>query len=177
MRSLLITLLALGTLLAPALPAQAQNENEAEATGPRYMAAIDAELDALQIPHSCEAVTPTRTRCAWQHRGRTSQRELDIHLVYSDETDTIYFYVSRYLSAPPEATSTVAVLRRLMELNWQLLLGKLEWDPNSGEVRLAMTMNTDSNFDRRAFRSIARQIGPLADRYSGELTRIAEPAE
>ena len=42
-----------------------------------------------------------------------------------------------------------------------------------GEVRLAMILNTDSNFDRRAFRSAVRGIGQLADRYLQELERLA----
>jgi hypothetical protein len=49
----------------------------------------------------------------------------------------------------------------------------MEWNEADGEVRLSMVMNTDSNFDRRAFRSIVRQVGPLADRYLDELTRLA----
>lgn len=140
---------------------------------PRYLQAMRAELEAMQIPAACEAESPTRARCTYQHRGRASQRELQIHLVYSDETDTIYFYVDRYLTAPPGAETTAAVLRRLMELNWQMLLGKLEWDSTDGEVRLAMVVNTDSNFDRRTFRSVVRTIGPLADRYLPELERLS----
>jgi hypothetical protein len=61
----------------------------------------------------------------------------------------------------------------MMELNWRLLVGKFEWDPSDGEVRLAMVMNTDSNFDRRAFRSLVRAITDQADRLYGELTRVA----
>ncbi len=145
---------------------------QGDAPRPRYLAAIQAELEAMQIPAACEAESATRARCSYRHQGRTSQRELQIHLVYSDETDTIYFYVDHYLEAPPDAETTPAVLRRLMELNWQMLIGKLEWDPSDGEVRLAMVANTDSNFDRRTFRSIVRTLGPLADRYLPELERL-----
>ena len=63
-----------------------------------------------------------------------------------------------------------------MELNWQMLLGKFEWDPTDGEVRLAMILNTDSNFDRRAFRSAVRDIVQVADRYHAELARVQSPA-
>ena len=168
-------LLALGSilLLSAAATASAQDAPTRPASpAPRYLAAIQQELEALSIPAACEAESATRARCSYRHRGRTSQREFQIHLVYSDETDTIYFYVERYLSAPPGAETTATVLRRLMELNWQMLVGKLEWDPSDGEVRLAMVMNTDSNFDRRTFRSVARTLGALADRYHGELSRL-----
>lgn len=140
---------------------------------PRYLAAIEGELEALRIPATCEGESATRARCSYTIQGRASGREMSIHLVYSDETDTIYFYVDRYLVAPPDAEGTAALLRRLMELNWQMLVGKFEWDPTGGEVRLAFVQNTDSNFDRRSFRSLIRTIGPLAERYLPELTRIA----
>jgi hypothetical protein len=153
-------------------PSQPEAPTE-RAARPRYLDAIDAELEALSIPHACEAETATRARCSFHQRGRASGRELAVHLVYSDETDTIYVYVQRVVVAPPDAETTPAVLRRLMELNWQLLVGKMEWNEADGEVRLSMVMNTDSNFDRRAFRSIVRQVGPLADRYLDELTRLA----
>ena len=53
-------------------------------------------------------------------------------------------------------------------------MGKFEWDPTDGEVRLAMVLNTDSNFDRRAFRSTVRALAALADRHYGELNRLRE---
>jgi len=173
MRASILTGLLLA-LLGTTSSARAQEDggDEPSEQAPRYLDVIRSELEAMQIAADCEAESPIRARCVYRHRGRTSQRDFEISLVYSDETDTVYFSVKRYLVAPADAASTPDVLRRLMELNWSLLLGKFEWDPSSGEVRLAMVMNTDSNFDRRAFRSIARAIGPVADRYLGELSRL-----
>ena len=56
-----------------------------------------------------------------------------------------------------------------MELNWELLVGKFEWNPRTGEVRLSAVLNTDSNFDRRAFRSIVHALDSIAVRYYREL--------
>jgi hypothetical protein len=169
-------------LTTKASPAAAQTDQRAEervreSPAPRYLSAIVAELEALSIPHSCEAVTETRARCAFTRRGPLSEREHTVHIVYSDDTDTAYIYVTRLVLAPPDATTTPAVLQRLMELNWALLVGKLEWNAADGEVRLSMVLNTDSNFDRRAFRSLVRQIVPLADRYAGELSQMSTTAE
>ncbi len=148
----------------------------APAHEPRYLAAIDTELDALGIPHACEAHNETRGSCAFHQRARGSQEEMTVSLVYSDETDTIYMYVGNLVTAPPDAETTPAVLRRLMELNWLLLVGKLEWNQADGEVRLSMVMHTDSNFDRRTFRSLVRQIVPIADRHVTDLRRLANPS-
>ncbi len=158
---------ALSLFLGPSAHAQ-----EDDAPTPRYTEAMTRELDALDIPHTCEPETASRARCVFTFEGQASQRTFSVHLVYSDDTDTIYVYVARYALALPDAESTPAALRRMMEINWELLGGKLEWDGMSGEVRLAIILNTDSNFDRRAFRSVVRTIGPLADRYAGELGRL-----
>lgn len=140
---------------------------------PRYLAAMDHELSAMRVRGArCEASDEQRARCSFSARGITTGRDFEIRAVYSDRTDTIYLYVERYLMAPADGQTTGALLRRLMELNWTLLLGKFEWDPTAGEVRLAMVLNTDSNFDRRAFRSAVRGIGQLADRYFNELDRV-----
>ncbi len=177
-------------LMAPAL-ASAQDGEPTEASAdpgegadtvpegqPRYLEAMQAELAAMRVRSpSCEAVDAQRARCRFTARGLTTGRDFAIRLVYSDRTDTVYLYVERYLRATAEADTTLPLLRRLMELNWTILLGKFEWDPTDGEVRLAMILNTDSNFDRRAFRSAIRGIGQLADRYLLELERIQRGQE
>lgn len=142
---------------------------------PRYLEAMRTELEHMGIQgFACQATDAQRASCDLTQRGASSHRELRIHAAYSDRTDTVYLYVERYLIAPQDAPTTDAVMRRLMELNWQMLLGKFEWDPTDGEVRIAMVLNTDSNFDRRAFRSAVRGLTTLADRYSSELTRLQE---
>ncbi|MEM9195667.1 MAG: YbjN domain-containing protein [Myxococcota bacterium] len=157
------------TAVTSVAPAQAQPE---EREAPRYLAAMKAEFDALRITHVCEVETSARARCSFRQRGAQSQQEFEIQLVYSDENDTVYFYISRYLFLAADGEHTDRVLRRLMEVNWELLIGKFEWDSADGEVRLSMTMNTDSNFDRRTFRSMVRSIARVADHYYGPLSRL-----
>jgi len=140
---------------------------------PRYLAAIERELTSMRVRGAqCEAADPQRARCEFTARGITTGREFPVRMVYSDRTDTVYLYVERFLTVPADGQTTNAVLRRLMELNWTLLLGKFEWSPTDGEVRIAMLLNTDSNFDRRAFRGAVRAIEQLADRYYNELDRL-----
>lgn len=148
---------------------------------PRYLEAMRRELVAMNVRSAeCEALDAQRGQCHFNVRGISTGRQFDVSVIYSDRTDTIYLYVDRFLIVPPNGPTTPALLGRLMELNWALLLGKFEWNSTDGEVRLAMILNTDSNFDRRAFRSAVRGIGQLADRYWPELDallRADRPAE
>lgn len=153
--------------------APARAVGEVPAGQPRYLAALRAEIEAMGLDGACEADDAQRAHCAVVVRGEASRRTFDLRMAYSDVTDTVYFYVDHYLMARADAPTTDTLIRHLMELNWRLLVGKFEWDPSDGEVRLAMVMNTDSNFDRRAFRSLVRAIQDQADRLYGELTRLA----
>jgi hypothetical protein len=146
---------------------------EVPAGQPRYLAALRAEIEAMGLDGACDADDAQRAHCAVVIRGEASHRTFDLRMAYSDVTDTVYLYVDHYLTARADAPTTDALIRHMMELNWRLLVGKFEWDPSDGEVRLAMVMNTDSNFDRRAFRSLVRAITDQADRLYGELTRVA----
>ncbi len=180
--TLLITASAAGALLSsPATAQDAEPSEDAptrrtetvEEGEPRYLSAMRDELDAMRVRDAtCETVDAQRARCEFSARGITTGREFPVRMVYSDRTDTLYLYVERYLVVPADGPTTDALLRRLMELNWTLLLGKFEWNSTDGEVRLAMIVNTDSNFDRRAFRSAVRGIGQLADRYFNGLDRL-----
>lgn len=165
---------------APATPAAPGTEDaptrevgEVPAGQPRYLAALRAEIEAMGLDGACEADDAQRAHCAVVVRGEISRRSFDLRMAYSDVTDTVYFYVDHYLTARADAPTTDALLRHLMELNWRLLVGKFEWDSSDGELRLAMVMNTDSNFDRRAFRSLVRALQDQADRLYPELTRVA----
>lgn len=166
--------LAAGVLLAtlgPTLGLKAQTTGPA--AEPRYLAAMTAELETMGIPARCNAESKTRGSCQYQGRSSLTERTLEVHADYSDETDTIYFYVEHLLEAPIGAPSTPALLTRLMELNWELLGCKLEWNPRTGEVRLSAVMHTDSNFDRRTFRSLVVTLDTTATRYRAELRQLA----
>ena len=153
--------------------APTQAVGEVPAGQPRYLAAMRTELQALGVDGACAADDPQRAHCDVRLQGETSRRPFNVRMVYSDATDTVYFYIDHYLTAPADAPTTDPLLRHLMELNWRMLVGKFEWDASNGDVRIAMIMNTDSNFDRRSFRSILRSLQEQADRLYAELTRIA----
>lgn len=146
----------------------------ASAQSPRYLEAIRAELEGMGVEATCEAEGTTRGHCAFRHVTRDGQRELWLRMTYSDESDTLYVYVPRLVVAAPEDETTARVLRRLGELNWRMLATKLEWNASNGEVRMSGVLHTDSNFDRRAFRTLVRVVLSQAERYQPELERLQQ---
>ena len=141
-------------------------------TAPRYLSAMEGELRALELDPLCQADSALHGHCELRVHAPGAAAEFDLRIVTSDETHTVYAYVPALVRALPDAPSTPAVLRRLAELNWELLLGKLEWNATSGEVRLSMALSTDSNFDRAAFRAMVRNLARLAQRLGPELSEL-----
>jgi len=164
---------ALCMLVALLSPSWAGAQNPPPAAIPRYGRAIEQELSTMGLGARCASEDGDGYRCSFTRPSSTG-RGLEIELVYSDRSDTIYVYVSRYLLLRPQGRATQSVLQRLMELNWELLSAKFEWNPRTGEVRLSSVLSTDSNFDRRALRSTLHALEAVASRYETELLELAQ---
>jgi hypothetical protein len=59
-----------------------------------------------------------------------------------------------------------------MELNWKLNVGKFEWDPTDGEVRLTFAFSTENGVGYEAFKAIFETITQTTDKYKEELDKI-----
>ncbi len=164
--------LAAALSLAPSL-ASAQ-------TDPRYLAPMRAELQAMGIAAQCAAVNAQVGACRVVASAQpapgapvnAAARRYSLVLEYSDQTDTVYAYLDHYATLPGDAANANAAFRRLAEMNWEMLVGKFEWSTRTGEVRLGAVINTDSNFDRRAFRGVVRALLRLGDRYAEEISHL-----
>jgi hypothetical protein len=85
----------------------------------------------------------------------------------SRSTDTVYICFERLLVFDDGTPLSASLALKLLGLNREMVTAKFEWDADKRAIRLSTSLNTDSNFDRRAFRSqikgiltIARKIGP-----------------
>lgn len=144
---------------------------------PRYLPVLREELEHMNIQARCTTDNPKLGRCRYSYRSQSLGVTFDMVMEYSDESDTVYMWANRYLMIPAASANLPAALRRMMELNSEMLIGKLEWDPREGEARLSAVVSTDSNFDRRAFRGTVRALHSLCERYFRELSAIARGEE
>jgi hypothetical protein len=159
----------------PAQPAAAPTNAGAQ---PRYLTQMQAELQAMGLSPQCTSTNANAGSCTTRAsapaaaNGQASTRRFVLSLQYDDNSDTIYAYVDHYASLRGDAPNAAQAFRRLLEMNWEMLIGRFEWSAASGEIRLSAVMNTDSNFDRRAFRGVVRSLLRLADRYADEVSRL-----
>ena len=160
------------SLLCSLLAARASAQPGAET---RYGAALESELEALGLHPQCAARSNSAFDCSYAARSSLERSDLTAHAHYDDTTDTVYLYVVLLTNADTDR-ALPALLRRTMELNWEMLGAKLEWSAASGELRLSSVLQTDSNFDRRALRSLVRALDRLSLRYYAELSGLARSA-
>lgn len=137
---------------------------------PRYLDAVRQELARLGIDAACE---PGAGVCSFERRLGRLAVELDATVACSDATNTVYVAVPRLLALDGSDGPNLALARRLLELNRRLVTAKLEWDPLAGSIRLSTVLSTDSNFDRKAFRSQLNALFAAAERILPELEALA----
>lgn len=160
--------------LCMSFPAVALAQQPAPQTPePRYLPMVREELEHLGFQARCTTENANLGRCRYSYRSNSLGVTFDMVMEYSDESDTVYMWANRYLMLPASSAHLLPALRRMMEMNNEMLVGKLEWDPSDGETRLGAVVSTDSNFDRRAFRSTVRALHVLCERYFRELSALS----
>ncbi len=140
---------------------------------PALRTTLEATLRDLALDPLCAAEGVASFRCEARATAPGSTDAVTLRAVANDETRTVFLSVPELARAAPDAPGTPALLRRLAELNWELLLGKLEWNATSGEVRLTLVLPTHGGLDRETLGAMARALVALAGRLGPELRALA----
>lgn len=139
-----------------------------------YFRVIRQELARLEIDARCNETTAS---CAFTRTVANSERRLDLFIKYSVKTDTVYIYIDNFVQLVSRDGPSTDLARRLLELNREMVTAKFEWDRGTNTVRLSVTLNTDSNLDRRAFRSQLLGLISLAKKIWPELSEVETKAK
>ncbi|MCE5218076.1 trypsin-like peptidase domain-containing protein [bacterium] len=97
-----------------------------------------------------------------------------LHIVIDTKTQLVYLFLNRYLVAPQNSRTLPRVLRTLMERNWDLNIGKFEWDKSDGEVRLSYTFTTENGVGFEAFEAIVLTLVGTGDRLYPDLKKVVD---
>lgn len=154
------------------LPAPRNRSNQTVSDRFGYMGAIEEELSSLGYSPTCDA---ERGRCTFEIDSEVARNVFPIVVQYNSPADTVLITTDRFIQAPADNENTTQLLQRLLELNWAQLAPMFQWNSNDGTVRLAAMINTDSNFDRRAFRSVVQALRQQTETNYRELRAIAAP--
>ena len=97
-----------------------------------------------------------------------------LRIVIDTKTQLVYLFLNRYLMAPQNSRTLPRVLRALMERNWDLNIGKFEWDKSDGEVRLSYTFTTENGVGFEAFEAIVLTLVGTGDRLYPDLKKVVD---
>lgn len=92
-----------------------------------------------------------------------------------DREDVLYLAATDYLRLE-DATSSrsmVLLLTQLAALNYDLLLGKFQLNPRTGEITLSVELNLDDGLGFKTFESVSHHLVKTADARYPELARAA----
>ena len=103
-------------------------------------------------------------------RGDNGNYQLRIFI--DDPRKVVYMCINRLMTISDSHPRKNAVLQRLMELNWELLIGKYEWDKSDGEARLSYTFSTENGLGYEAFVACFQLLVLTADRDYPKLMRL-----
>jgi hypothetical protein len=156
---------------AVAAVALAAASARAEEPGPAagYFPAVREEIARLGVDAICDDVAGT---CFFT-RLRKDGAGFRLGVRCGTATRTVYVFIERFLEIENPEGPSPALARRLLDLNRQLVAGKFEWERESNTIRLTAVLSTDSNFDRKAFRSVVLGLWAAAERLWPELTALA----
>jgi len=90
----------------------------------------------------------------------------------SNKLDLVYLYIQDYLVVPKTHRNKDKMMSRLMELNFELNVGKFEWDSRDGEVRYSFTFSTENGLGFEAFRAVFETLLVTADDKYEDLQKL-----
>ena len=136
---------------------------------PKYLPAVKQEIARLGFNADCRDAEGICTLTATPENG--SDTGYKIAVIIDDASATVRFVVNDFL---PKVTLTGNVAKQLLAINHQLVVARLSLDEKSNTITLSALVNTDSNFDRKTFRSVLKGfiqvMSDLNRRFNSETT-------
>lgn len=159
-----VFLLAFAALPASAGPAADQDKTGAAVDAATARPAVDGALLKAYMERagaSCRLVDRGEVRANARAGGETFE------LLARADTKRYFAYVAvaDLFDLPKDHPRLASVTERMARLNYQIAIGKLEWDADGGVVRLSHAFSTEDGLGYRSFTgtlaTLLAQAGPL----------------
>ena len=106
--------------------------------------------------------------------GRNTSFQVSVQLF--ERENVVYFAVHDYMTLEDAASSQsmVLLLTQLVTMNYELLLGKFQLNPRTGDISLSVEVQVDDGLGFRTFDSVLNHIVFTADQRYPDLQRAAK---
>lgn len=95
-----------------------------------------------------------------------------LRMVLDLKREILYVFLNRYLSVKADSPQLFPVLQRLMTENWNLNIGKFEWDKSDGEIRLSFAFSTENGVGYEALAAVLHTLAETGDQLWPELRKL-----
>jgi len=129
-------------------------------TGPPNLRDICNMLDELRLKYK---TFQDKNAVLVPFEGKNSDYECFI--LVDQERAIVYLAIGGYFSVPVTHPYLSDILRRLMELNWELSIAKMEWDSSDGEVRMSHAITTEDGMGTTALGVCINYLVQSADKH------------
>ncbi len=146
-----------------------------QAPPPDFATEVDVEVIAEYLARAGFPAAEQASATVLRHsvEGRNTEFVLNVQL-FPDEK-VLFLAATRYLQLE-DATSSkamVLLLTQLAALNYDLLVGKFQLNPRSGDISLSIELQLDDGLGYRTFESAVHHLVRTADTRYPELLRAA----
>ena len=160
---------ASGAAAAADSPDTGSTPNNPWTDNEKAMALLKGYLDRMKITHT-DGMSgedpvinfPVKMTNATHH----------VRIVVDGKKGLVYIFLNKYLTSKPASDKLPAVLMRLMEENWNLNVGKFEWDKTDGEIRYSYCFTTENGIGYEAFSAIVQTLTETGDKLWPELKAL-----
>jgi len=106
--------------------------------------------------------------------GKNTEFQVSVQLF--ERENVLYFAVHDYLKLEDAASSQsmVLLLTQLATMNYDLLLGKFQLNPRSGDISLSVEVQVDDGLGFATFEAVLNHIIYTADQRHPDLLRAAQ---
>ena len=107
-------------------------------------------------------------------QGRNTTFQMTVQLFAQERV--LYMAANDYLEIEEAASSKamVLLLTQVAALNYEMLLGKFQLNPNTGAISLSVELNLDDGLGFRTFNAVIHHLVQTADTRYPELLRTAQ---
>ena len=137
---------------------------------------VDSDVVRVYLQRSGLEVRESETPGVFLAPIEGDEASFNLAVQVFEREKVVYMAVTDYLDID-EAVSPgamVLLLTRMATLNYELLLGKFQLEPRSGQVILSVELNFDDGLGYRTFDTVLRHLVQTADERYPELLRAAQ---